>query len=609
MTGVRQLVPYSGVQTALPIDQERRAERALAVARAFIAVCALAAITLSPVSGEPHRQISYSILVGYVVFAFGVVVLLGVNPTRWKVSALAMHVVDLSVAGGVTFFSSGTSSPFFVLFLFTLLAAAYRWGFAETLATAGAAVSLLVVEAVLLALMPDVLQGSFEPDRLIMRSTYVVLAGVLTGYLAQSEKQFRGEATAIAAILSRADARAGLKPTMTAVFDSLLQLFGAKRALLVVRENSSNQVFLWEANRSGAGTTAAIHFANLEPNNLATYMFAPEAAAWHAVRRRASRGDRCDIVAVDHRGWRLPADPCSFPPAFLAAIQPFDRLMAVGIELGSEWTGRLFLVNPLIAADRYSGLAFAQRVVRQIAPAIQNIYLLRRLRASASAIERGRIARELHDGVIQTVAGVEIQVAALGLRIANESPSLGQELGRLHTTLRQEGARLRDFMQQMRPLDLDSDKLVDALADFVQRFERDTGIGARFVTQLDRVALTPRACREVARILEEALVNVRRHSGARNVYVRLSTVNGDCRLSIDDDGCGFPFRGRLSQADLDASRKGPMVINERVRQIGGALTVESDPGRGARLEIAVPLSHYANHRQRAVPLSHYANHS
>jgi signal transduction histidine kinase len=70
-------------------------------------------------------------------------------------------------------------------------------------------------------------------------------------------------------------------------------------------------------------------------------------------------------------------------------------------------------------------------------------------------------------------------------------------------------------------------------------------------------------------------------------------VNGDCRLSIDDDGCGFPFSGRLSQADLDAARKGPLVINERVRLLGGALTVESDPGRGARLEIAVPLSYHA----------------
>ena len=131
---------------------------------------------------------------------------------------------------------------------------------------------------------------------------------------------------------------------------------------------------------------------------------------------------------------------------------------------------------------------------------------------------------------------------------------------------------------------------MDGLADFVQRFQRETGIAARFVTQLDRVALSPRACREMARIVHEALVNVRRHSGAKNVFVRLATVNGDCRLSIDDDGCGFPFVGRFSQADLEAARKGPLVIKERVRLLGGQLTIESDPGHGARLEIAVPLS-------------------
>ena len=111
-------------------------------------------------------------------------------------------------------------------------------------------------------------------------------------------------------------------------------------------------------------------------------------------------------------------------------------------------------------------------------------------------------------------------------------------------------------------------------------------------TQLDRVALPPHACREVAQILLEALINVRRHSGARNVFVRMATVNGDCRLSIDDDGCGFPFTGRWSQAELEKGRRGPLVIKERVRLIGGELTIESDPGQGARLEIAVPLSGY-----------------
>jgi signal transduction histidine kinase len=182
-------------------------------------------------------------------------------------------------------------------------------------------------------------------------------------------------------------------------------------------------------------------------------------------------------------------------------------------------------------------------------------------------------------------------LAAMSLRLSRESsPTVVSELRRLDLVLQQEVIRTRELMTQMKPLDVGPDELVDVLADFVQRFQRETGIAARFVTQLDRIALAPHACREIARIVQEALVNVRRHSGARNVFVRLSTEDGDCRLSIDDDGCGFGFRGRMSQAELTATRKGPQVIDERVRLLGGALTVESDPSRGARLEIAVPLS-------------------
>ncbi len=249
----------------------------------------------------------------------------------------------------------------------------------------------------------------------------------------------------------------------------------------------------------------------------------------------------------------------------------------------------------MIGANRPGVLRFARRLVQQLAPAVQNVYLLHRLRSTASALERGRIACELHDGVIQSVMGVELQVAALSRRLGHESPAAVAELTRLDAILRQEVVTLRELMEQMKPLELDPEQLVDALGGFVQRFQRETGIAARFITQLDRVALAPHACREIARILNEALINVRRHSGARNVFVRLATVNGDCRLSIDDDGCGFPFRGRLSQADLERSRRGPLVIKQRVRMLGGQLTIESDPGRGARLEIAVPLSGQAIH--------------
>ena len=571
------------------------------MARALVAASALVGIALASAPPGRYINISYLVLVGYAAFAFFAAALLSFRPERWTLPAQAVHAVDLSVAAAVTLFSSDTNNPFWVLFLFTLLAAAYRWGFAETVATACAAVFFLVVEAVVAgpALHEGglLLQRRFETDRLIMRSAYLLVAGVVTGFLAESDKQFRSEITVIADIISRADVRAGLKQTMAAVFDALLRLFEANRALLIVHETRTDQLFMWQAGRGVDGSAEEVRSMRLESDSLPTFMFVPAAAAWHAVRRGSRSGERFDIVALDRGGSRLGnSERWILPPEFVAAIRPFDQVMAVGIDLGNEWTGRLFLVDPLVGADRTSVLGFGLRIVRQIAPAVQNVYLMRRLRSAAAAIERGRIARELHDGVIQAVTGVEIQVAALSLRLAKESPSVGSELRRLKMILREEVVSLRELMHQMKPLELGPHQLVDAMEDSVQRFQRETGISARFVTQLDRVALTPRACREMAQILHEALVNVRRHSGARNVFVRLTAVNGDCRLSIDDDGCGFPFAGRFSQADLEATRKGPLVIKERVRLLGGELTIESDPGRGARLEIAVPISTHGIHR-------------
>ncbi|MDP2734650.1 MAG: hypothetical protein Q8P12_00410, partial [bacterium] len=81
---------------------------------------------------------------------------------------------------------------------------------------------------------------------------------------------------------------------------------------------------------------------------------------------------------------------------------------------------------------------------------------------------------------------------------------------------------------------------------------------------------------------------VRRHSGAQNVIVGLNSQDGQWKLTVDDDGRGFPFAGHLSQAELDKARRGPVVIKERVRSVGGELTVDSIPGRGARLEITIP---------------------
>jgi signal transduction histidine kinase len=87
----------------------------------------------------------------------------------------------------------------------------------------------------------------------------------------------------------------------------------------------------------------------------------------------------------------------------------------------------------------------------------------------------------------------------------------------------------------------------------------------------------------------EALVNVRKHSGANRVVVRAGVEGGSWRVSIEDDGRGFPFGGRMTQEELEAQRQGPRTIGERARLIGGELTVDSKPGSGSKVEIVVPL--------------------
>lgn len=89
----------------------------------------------------------------------------------------------------------------------------------------------------------------------------------------------------------------------------------------------------------------------------------------------------------------------------------------------------------------------------------------------------------------------------------------------------------------------------------------------------------------VGGIVQEALCNVRKHSGARKVEVRLGSNRDSWQVVIQDDGHGFDFSGRLSQTELRARHKGPRVIQERVHCVNGELAIESYPDRGARLEI------------------------
>jgi signal transduction histidine kinase len=593
-----------------PIDpgEIRRIERWLATARVFLAISALVAIRMDP---EEIRYSfwAYGLLAFYIAQGVVVMLLLRRRETSTVSFRRLVHAADIVWPALMSIFATGVANPFFLFFVFVLAAAAYRWGLWETVATAASAVSLLWLESLAFNLgffdrierllvrlhLPElgVQASDFEPKRLFMLSVYLLVMGLLLGYLAEQQKQLRSEKAVIARILGKVRVEAGLSGTLQEIVGELLVMYGAERALIASQESTGNRVYVGEMLlRNGE----ASFFRWLDPlgSDRETYLFDYSAETSYAWRNGNKGSEPYALLGLDHSGQKLPnKSPEILEP--LAHHHRFDELMMVSFVFGKEWWGRIFFLQPTLTGEITEELRFLQELVRQIGPAVYNVYLLRRLRLRAGALERARFARELHDGAVQSLIAVEMQVDVLRRQSVTKSEVVPEELGRIQGLLREEVLKLRELMQQMKSLDVDSRKLIGFLADTVERFQRETGITARFSSDLEEPDMPQPVCRELSRIVQEGLVNVRKHSRAKTALVRLSAKNENWTLVIEDDGRGFPFSGRLSQTDLDALGKGPLVIKERVRVIAGELTIESNPGQGSRLEITVPQKPEAMH--------------
>lgn len=583
----------------------RRTERWLATARVFLAISALVAIWLDP------GEIGYSSWVYWFVMLYithGVVVMMLLRWRRESTTAfrLLVHSADIIWPALISLFAVAQHGPFFLFFVFVLGAAAYRWGLWETIATAAAAVLLLWSESFLvktsLAGWAESVVSKFggpplvfatselEPKKLFMSSVYLIVMSLLLGYLAEQQKRLRSEKAVIARILGAARVDAGLTGTLQEILAQLLTLYGASSVLAASQEARSYHVFLGEV-RVGKDGPGLLRWIECPPQARDSYLFGGSTDAYFAVRSGSSS---FDLVRVDRNGAPLRTGS-STTVENVASLVDFESLATVAFEFGREWSGRLFIFDPSLSRDLEEELRFLQEIVRQVGPAVYNVYLMRRLRQRAGAVERARFARELHDGAVQSLIAMEMQVDVLRRQSRESAPQVEQELGRIQSLLREEVLKLRELMQQMKSLDVDSDTLLSFVSDTVERFQRETGITATFISDMDNIELPQRLCREVARIVQESLVNVRKHSQARQVLVRLASHDKQLLLTVEDDGKGFPFSGRLRQSELDSQGKGPLVIKERVRLMDGSLTVESIPGQGSKLEIRIPQVRVATH--------------
>lgn len=585
----------------------RRIERWLATARVFLAIAALVAVQLDP------SEVQFSVwLLGLLAFyiAQGVIVIIFLRRRQQSTASfrLLLHCADIVWPALITMFSVGNSNPFFLFFVFVLAAAAYRWGLWETVSTAVGAVFLLWLESFCIrwgvmaaagrfleryALPPFYIDPSyFGPKNLFMRSISLIVLAFLLGYLAEQQKRLRAERIVVTRTLGKARVEMGVSKTLQEIAHELLVMYEAKSLLIASQDASERRVFVGQMQATDG--TASLRWLDPVEAERDIYLADTPATTCYATRHRKGADGQFSLIALDQEGSRMPNPPAQFLEGLVQRYD-FRSVMVVSFSFGQEWQGRIFLLDPAPTREMEEELHFLQEFVSQVGPAVYNVLLLRRLRLRAGAVERARFARELHDGAVQSLIAVEMQVDVLRRQAVTKPAVVVDELSRIQGLLREEVLKLRELMQQLKTLDVDGRRLPRLIRDTVERFQRETGISARFVSELDELDLPQPVCRELARIVQEALVNVRKHSQATNVVVGFVWDHGTLRIEIQDNGRGFPFSGKFSQEQLDALGKGPLVIRERVRLIEGQLTIESTPGQGSRLEIIIPQTQGAAH--------------
>src|SRR5205823_13721215 len=139
----------------------------------------------------------------------------------------------------------------------------------------------------------------------------------------------------------------------------------------------------------------------------------------------------------------------------------------------------IFLFDPRLGGHLEAQLRFLQELTNRVTPAVHNVYLLRRLRTRAAAVERSRVARDLHDGVIQSLHAMAFRLYALRTT-KMEAKERELELLDLQELVQKEAANIRTLIQQLKPIDVDPRHVVDFLSGMIERYRYDTGISAEF---------------------------------------------------------------------------------------------------------------------------------
>ena len=551
-----------------------RAERVISAGRLFLAVLlAIAALVDRPQPSELYPLVMV-LTFGYLAYSAGLAILTWTRQVTTAAVPIITHVVDLLLFALFLVFTGRADSPFFPYLIFVTICGAIRWHGRGALLTGAA--SLVLYAGTTLGIGPILTAGDLQTGQFIARSTQLVLVAALLGYLGSYQFRLQREIVSLAAWPRRLPTQE--RQALEEVLGYAAGVLEAPRVILAWVEGDEPGLRLavrsrdrFELSRERPDAFGTIVAETLERSS---FVCSAVSSGRHVLQR----------VPGGFRFWKgEPLDP-SFR-------ERFDVRSVIALRLSNESIeGWLFALDrPRASAD---DLLLGDIVGRLVAGGLELQTLLEQLRESAAGDERVRIARELHDGVLQSLTAASLQAQRARQSVRSSPAEADRRLATVEETILSEQQALRLAIEDLKPGAIRETTPVDViprLREAATRVARQWDIRVHLNLQRNVQPIRQRTAHELTRMLQEALVNAVRHGAASEVTVTCIQTEGALALSVSYQGRGFSgFEGRHDLASLNRMKVGPRTLKERVAAAGGSLIIESDE-RGARVEVRLPL--------------------
>jgi signal transduction histidine kinase len=507
-------------------------------------------------SREPGFPVQNLVMLGAYAFFAAAVAAIAWNDW-WMEAHLAgpAHAVDIALFAVLVYLTNGDNNPFATFSIFIFLSAAIRWGWRATSLT-----------AILLTLL-YLLAGGYQPasgvhfhfsDFVAGAGQLIVLSLILIWFgINQRSDSIRGSADELLADKTIEGGRAlenGLQAAMAVA--------RARRAVVV-----------WSRSPARRATALVDNGESVSESELEAAWVAPPAPApflYDLKRNRALTRDAQRNLRAFAPGDHIRSET--------ANALGLTQGLAVPIR-GDRGQGQIFVEQVRgLSTDHF---AIGDEISRAVAMHIQRRALMKAAEETAEGRSRLGIARDLHDSVVQFLAGAAFRLEAMK-RSLGSGREITPELNELKELMLLEQGELRSFITALRSgSQMELAELARDLQSLATRLSRQWDVQCTFSAEPNEMMVPTRLHFDAQQLVREAIANAVRHAGAKNVSIRVGSETDEVTLDFVNDGTPYP--------EGPGKNRMPTSLRERVEAAGGR--VDLSRGMGVtRISIVLPIA-------------------